>query len=92
VRDWTGKLPDSPTKEQATKDLLQAEEALQLAKVEVARSLGYDLCKNHFPPGIMITLPHDDPTLMEFQRKCDTCGDIRPKNPAKRPRPQANYF
>jgi hypothetical protein len=29
---------------------------------------------------------------MEFQRKCDTCGDIRPKNPAKRPRPQANYF
>jgi hypothetical protein len=54
VRELLGKLPDTPTKDAATKDLKQAEEAMEIAKVQVAESLGYVLCRRHFPPGIML--------------------------------------
>jgi hypothetical protein len=91
LRDWSGKIPDKLTKEQATKDLAQAEEALAIAKVEIAKSFGFHLCRNHFSPGIMINLP-EDPTLIDVQRKCETCGDVRPKQPAKRPKPEPSYF
>ena len=50
IREWIGKMPNTPTKEAATKDLKQAEEAMEIAKVQVAESLGYLLCHKHFPP------------------------------------------
>lgn len=56
VRELIGKLPDTPTKEAATKDLKQVEEAMEIAKVKVAKSLGYVLCRRHFPPGIMLNV------------------------------------
>lgn len=75
-KDWTGKLPDGPTKDQASKDLATADENLQLAKIELAKGLGYRLCQRHFPPGILLDIRED----RHARWKCDTCGDITPHN------------
>jgi hypothetical protein len=74
VREWTGKLPDTPEKKEATKDLNQAEEAMELAKVQLAGSLGYFFCRKHFPPGIKLDIRED----IYPKWKCSTCGDITP--------------
>ena len=74
LREWTGKLPDTPAKDAATKDLKQAEEAMEIAKVQVAESLGYFLCRKHFPPGIKLDIRED----IFPKWKCATCGDITP--------------
>ena len=68
LREWTGKLPDTPAKDAATKDLKQAEEAMEIAKVQLADSLGYFLCRKHFPPGIMLN-------IREGVFSCQKCGD-----------------
>jgi len=68
LREWTGKLPDTPTKEAATKDLKQAEETMEIAKAQVAETLGYFLCRKHFPPEIMLK-------IREGVYSCQTCGD-----------------
>jgi len=85
-KDWTGNLPEGPTKEQATKDLANVDENLDLARVELAKGLGYKLCQRHFPPGILLDIRED-----VFPRwKCSTCGDITPhKGPDAKP-PQRN--
>jgi|CXWL01.1.fsa_nt_gi hypothetical protein len=73
IREWIGKMPDTPTKEAATKDLKQAEEAMEIAKVQVAESLGYLLCRKHFPPGIMLK-------VREGVFSCQKCGDTVGQN------------
>lgn len=73
-REWTGTLPDTPAKEAVTKDLKQAEEALEIAKVQIAGSLGYFLCRKHFPPGIKLDIRED----IHPRWKCSTCGHITP--------------
>ena len=79
LKDLTGKLPDGPEKIEAAHDLAQSEEAMQLARVEVARGFKFPLCHRHFPPGIMLDIREDN-----FSRwKCSTCGDITPKKPTK---------
>ncbi len=78
-RDLIKTQPNTPDKQEAEKNLKQAEESLQLAKAELAaKGFGYLLCRLHFPPGIMIQLPED--TLSgRTRRKCETCGNITPK-------------
>lgn len=73
-KDWTGKLPDGPAKDQASKDLASADENLQLARIELAKGLGYKLCQRHFPPGILLDIRED----VYPRWKCDSCGDITP--------------
>jgi hypothetical protein len=74
-KDLMGRLPDNAAKEEATKDLQQADEAMQLARVELAKALGYPLCQRHFPPGIKLDIRED-----QFPRwKCLDCGDISPR-------------
>lgn len=68
VRGWAGKLSDTQEKQDATKDLEKAEEAMELAKAQMAESLGYHLCRRHFPPGIMLK-------VREGVFSCKTCGD-----------------
>ena len=68
VREWTGKMPDTPEKKEATKDLKQAKEAMELAKAQMAESLGYLLWRRHFPPGIMLK-------VRDGIFSCQTCGD-----------------
>lgn len=84
LREWTGKLPDTPTKEAATKDLKQAEEAMEIAKVQVAESLGYFLCRKHFPPGIMLK-------IREGVFSCQKCGDTS-GNPSPHQTPREGQF
>lgn len=74
-KDVASQLPESPAKQAATKDLEHASEALQLARVELAKGFDFPLCHRHFPPGIKLDIRED-----QFQRwKCSTCGDIMPK-------------
>jgi len=68
IREWIGKMPDNPTREAATKDLKQAEESMEIAKAQMAESLGYLLCRKHFPPGIMLK-------VRDGVFSCKTCGD-----------------
>jgi hypothetical protein len=84
-KEWTSKLPDNtPAKQEATKDLAHVEEALQLAKVELAKGFNYPLCQRHFPPGIKLDIREN-----KFPRwKCSTCGDISPKPSDTQDRPR----
>ena len=89
-RDWIGKEPDTTTKEAMTKELTQAEESMELAKAQMAETLGYQLCRAHFPPGIMLEVSKD--SLV-----CRTCRFILgeeklypPSLPA--PRARGTYF
>ena len=68
LREGTGKLPDSPDKDAAVLDLKYAEEQMEMAKVQVADSLGFVLCRKHFPPGIMLK-------VREGVFSCQKCND-----------------
>jgi hypothetical protein len=68
LREWTDKLPDTPTKYAAVIDLKQAEDAMEIAKVRLAESLGYFFCRKHFPPGIMLK-------IRDGVFSCQKCGD-----------------
>jgi hypothetical protein len=78
IREWSKKTPaDTPAKSEAAevvKDMEQAEQAMQLAKVQLAQSLGYFLCHRHFPPGIMLK-------IREGGFRCDQCGDVVGNDP-----------
>jgi hypothetical protein len=73
IREWSKKTPvDTPAKSEVAevvRDMEQAEQAMQLAKVQLAQSLGYLLCQRHFPPGIMLK-------LREGVFRCEQCGDV----------------
>ena len=89
-KDLIGQLPEGSAKQEATKDLEHATEALQLARVELAKGFDFQLCKRHFPPGIKLDI-REDP----FPRwKCSTCGDITPKKSPETTQRQtvADYF
>ena len=66
LRDWTTEMPETPAKQEAVKDLHYADECLKLAKGQIAESLGFPLCRKHFPPGIMLKIG-------EGSFQCDTC-------------------
>jgi hypothetical protein len=68
LREGTGKLPDTPDKDAAVLDLKYAEEQLEIAQVQIADSLGYVLCRKHFPPGIMLK-------VREGVFSCQKCND-----------------
>jgi hypothetical protein len=73
-REMFRKLPESAAKTEAGNDLKQAEDALQLAKLDLAKSFDFPLCKRHFPPGIKVDVREG-----EFPKwKCQTCGVITP--------------
>lgn len=56
LHDLLSKLPTDKKKREVEQDLTQPEEAMQLAKVEIAKGFGYPLCLLHFPPGIKLCL------------------------------------
>ena len=68
IRDLVGNLPESPVKETTTKELAKAEESMEIAKAQMADSLGFPLCHIHFPPGIMLKI-----RVGVFS--CSKCGD-----------------
>lgn len=82
LKDLTRKLPDGASKQEANKDLVQADEAMQLARVELAKGLGFPLCQRHFPPGIKLDIREDSIPCW----KCSECGDISPHKQNQQPR------
>ena len=54
---------------EVVRDMEQAEQAMQLAKVQLAQNLGYLLCQRHFHAGIMLK-------LREGVFRCEQCGDV----------------
>lgn len=66
-------MPDSSQKEDADIALAQAERQLKIAEGEIAGKLQYELCRNHFPPEIMLS--SDDRVWT-----CPTCGNKKDKS------------
>lgn len=72
-------LPDGKNKEQVSENIEKAEEQLNIAEIESAKSIGFKICHNHYPAGVMLSA--DD-----INWKCPTCGNqIVPKPPSKHP-------
>ena len=65
-------LPHENTKKQEITGAIEnAERQLKIAESQIAQSMGYVICKAHFPPGIM--------TLSDGQSwKCKDCGFTKP--------------
>lgn len=70
-------LPDSSTKEDAAAALRKAEREFKLAEAEVADKLGYEICRKHFPPEIMLS--EDDMVWV-----CPECGNTKDNTPRVR--------
>ena len=54
----------------ALEDLERAKQGLKRAEIEFAHGLGFQICHNHFPPGIMLSENDEDWT-------CPECGNTR---------------
>lgn len=61
-------LPEGSKKNEIEEALQKAERQLKLAESQVAQGLKFELCRNHFPP--MIMLSPDDKNW-----KCPECGN-----------------
>jgi len=60
-------LPQGPHRTGAEKKIAEAEQALALAEVRAAQSLGYELCKCTWPPQICLRIDGRD-------NMCPKCG------------------
>jgi len=61
-------LPDGAKKEAAKEAAERAEREFKVAEAAAAQNMGYLICKNHFPPGVMLSA--DD-----VHWKCSDCGN-----------------
>jgi len=68
VKDATENLPESDQKTEVEATLTQAEKQLKLAEVQIANDLQYELCRQHFPPEIMLSANNK-------LWKCPKCGN-----------------
>ena len=48
-------LPSGKEKEEITENVEKAERQMKTAEAQIAQSMGYKLCRNHFPPEIMLS-------------------------------------
>ncbi len=71
-------LPDSPEKEELTKELAEAQKAAGLAEAQAAQNLGYTLCHCTWPPRIMLQVRWDD-DMQRYIFQCSKCQDEYPK-------------
>jgi hypothetical protein len=68
---------NSGAKAAAAESLVAAERAVRLAEAEIAKSLGYHLCKCKFPPEIMLSEGHEHEFGAEVFR-CPSCQKQEP--------------
>ena len=61
-------------KEEASRKLLEVEEKLQVAEAQIAKGLGYELCKCTWPPQIML---HAGEAEYGEKFRCSACGRCR---------------
>ena len=67
-------LPDSSQKDDAAAALKQAERQLKTAEADTAKGLGYEICRAHFPPGVMLSKG-------EMAWECPECGNKKDRTP-----------
>lgn len=60
-------------KEDASQKLHEAEEKLQIAQAQIAKGLGYELCKCTWPPQIML---HAEDAEYGEKFRCPACGRV----------------
>ncbi|MBD3256771.1 MAG: hypothetical protein GF383_16880 [Candidatus Lokiarchaeota archaeon] len=65
-------LPDGSRKAEAQIALQRAEREFKLAEAESATQLGYEICRKHFPPQVMLS--EDDKVWT-----CPECGNEKDK-------------
>jgi len=61
-------LPDNPKKNDAKTAVERAEREFKIAEAQVATKLGYQVCRKHFPPEIMLSEDNANWT-------CPNCGN-----------------
>ena len=67
-------MPDSTQKADAAAALERAQREFKIAEAETAQKMGYEICRKHFPPEIMLS---EDDTVWE----CSECGNKKDKGP-----------
>jgi hypothetical protein len=66
-------LPDSFQKQEVVQAIESAERQLKIAESQTAHSLGYELCRKHYPPEVMLSA--DDKIW-----KCPACNNEKDNN------------
>lgn len=56
VRDVQSALPEGDKKQAVEEALAQSESQIKIAEAQIAKGLGYELCKCQFPPTPMLTV------------------------------------
>jgi len=77
VKDTKDLLPKSNTTASITAALATAESSSRIAEAEVAKALGYELCKCQFPPTPMLTVGSIDNPAAKMRGpvfECPRCG------------------
>jgi hypothetical protein len=77
AKTMIGMLPKGQHHDDAEGRLAQAEKALHAAEVQLAKSLGYNLCQCTFPPQIMLRMARHPVHGTEIY-KCDSCNNQEP--------------
>jgi hypothetical protein len=63
-------LPESSKKAEAVATLERAEREFKLAEATAANELGYEICRKHFPPEIMLSSDSEN-------WECPVCHNIK---------------
>jgi hypothetical protein len=80
VKDTKELLPKNDTTAVITAALVTAESSSRIAEAEVAKALGFELCKCSFPPSIMLTVgEHNGRSKLGTGPvyECPRCGSTR---------------
>ena len=84
IRAGLGALKDAkdiagsgPAAEEIGRRIEDAERTIATAEAQFAKALGYQLCRRHWPPAIMLAAGEDPRTFAE-RWKCPDCGEQRP--------------
>jgi hypothetical protein len=81
IKGVRSQLPKGPEADKAQQQIEKAEAALKTSEAELAKSLGFQLCKCSFPPPIMLW------SAAERTNICPACGDKNPPPPVTRQMP-----
>jgi hypothetical protein len=58
AKDVQSALPASKDTEAVGKALVEAEQAAAIAEAQMGQVLGFELCRKHFPPKVMLEVGH----------------------------------
>jgi hypothetical protein len=72
IKGIRSELPKGPRADEAQRQIEKAESALKISEAELAKTLGFKLCRCKFPPTIMLW------SAPERTNICPVCGDRNP--------------